>query len=304
MNNKSFFFIAVVFLNFTIYSQAQQWTYKLDGNEFDGKYKVAKVIGSGGSMPYQSPVLIINYFLESKDLNIFIADGGYAGCDDKRIILKFDGDDNLYSMTSSTNVGSEVWFFDDRYSDLSYISLLEKLKSYSLVYMRLKSRCGQADYKFPLSGSTKAIDYVAADYIRDEEEATLNYIAAERARVIKENEIALQKQQEEERLKLELKRKQEEVKFKKERLSVHVDMGGKIQCISRYDASIYVEPNILSKKVGDLIKGESITLSKHDSNFYRLHVSTNFIDSGGKSTHYFITIRAVLDETCDIINNE
>ncbi|MFT6205818.1 MAG: hypothetical protein ACI9V1_003437, partial [Spirosomataceae bacterium] len=68
MNNKSFFFIAVVFLNFTIYSQAQQWTYKLDGNEFDGKYKVAKVIGSGGSMPYQSPVLIINYFLESKDL--------------------------------------------------------------------------------------------------------------------------------------------------------------------------------------------------------------------------------------------
>ncbi len=107
----SVFFIVMLFTS----SFAQRWTYSSGGNEFDGKYKTSGVTGSGGEFPYSSPRLRVNYFLNSKNLNIYVSGGGYSGCDGKVIYIKFDGDETKYIMRGSSDVENEVWFFTEEY---------------------------------------------------------------------------------------------------------------------------------------------------------------------------------------------
>jgi hypothetical protein len=274
-----------IFLIFIIPSHAQKWTYKLSGNEFDGQYKTAKVIGSGGNFPYQSPSLVINYFVRDNNLNIYLANAGYAGCDEKSMVVKFNNDEKLYAMNASTNSDNDLWFIDDNYySDLTNINLLQKLKEHSFVFFRIKSKCGQTDYKFSLSGSTKAINYVAANYIQ---------VLGERNRV------------EEERVNRYI-REEEAREAAEEKLKTHIANGGKVKCVSFYDALVYDKPDISEVGIGNLIKGDSIIVSKYGSKlgFYNLHSSANFIESKGKSLYYYVTLKAVIDDTCEIVEDK
>ena len=42
----------------------QEWTYYLGGNDFDGKYREAYVIGKGDDSPYNKPHLYLNNFYQ------------------------------------------------------------------------------------------------------------------------------------------------------------------------------------------------------------------------------------------------
>jgi hypothetical protein len=72
----------------------QNWTYSSGNNAFDGAYRTSSVKGSGGSSPYNTPRLFINYFQEQNLLNIYITNAGYAGCDNLIIFGLFQNEVN------------------------------------------------------------------------------------------------------------------------------------------------------------------------------------------------------------------
>ena len=146
-----------------------QWKKSGKNDVFDGNYRSARVIGSGGNFPYTKPILVVNYFEKSDNLNIYIDNAGYSGCDNKVIYLKFDNDETIYMSTSiSTDANKEAWFIETgNYRTLANhkffdydLQLLEKLKKHNTLDIRMRSDCGESDYKFKLSGSTSAINYV------------------------------------------------------------------------------------------------------------------------------------------------
>jgi hypothetical protein len=144
---------------------AQKWTFKKTGNAFDGEYKVAMVGGSGGEFPYTSPTFYINYFQKDFLFNIYIGGAGYAGCDNKIIYVTFDKNTEIYEYSVSTDTENETWFFD--FNSTNEVKLLlEMMKKNSIMNIRVKSDCGQSDYKFSLSGSTSAIDFVSKEYLK------------------------------------------------------------------------------------------------------------------------------------------
>jgi hypothetical protein len=165
---KKVYLILIIIPLFSI-SYCQSWSYKAGENVFDGKYKIASVVGKGGKFPYNSPVFVINNF-KNETINIYISDVGYAGCDNKVAIIKFAGDSSTYKFAIKTNSDKDTWFIDYLYYStdedyINWIKLLDNLKKYSRMYIRLSSDCGQTDLEFPLIGSTAAINFVASDYI-------------------------------------------------------------------------------------------------------------------------------------------
>ena len=146
-----------------------QWKKSGKNDVFDGNYRSAMVVGSGGRFPYNKPILVVNYFEKSDNLNIYIDNAGYSGCSNKVIYLKFDNDETIYRSTSiSTDANKEAWFIETgNYSTLANqkffdydLQLLEKLKKHNTLDIRMRSDCGESDNKFKLSGSTSAINYV------------------------------------------------------------------------------------------------------------------------------------------------
>ena len=153
----------------SISSFEQKWTYSSGDNAFDGEYKSASVKGTGGNYPYQHPILVVNYFIKSDQMNIYFTDAGYAGCEKKIAFFKFDNDSIIYKFFVTTNSDKDVWFIE-KYSygvsNISVVELLEKMKNHNKVDVRLSSSCGQNDYQFSLSGSSVAIDFVALKYMK------------------------------------------------------------------------------------------------------------------------------------------
>lgn len=158
-------------LTLLIFSALSYSQWKKSGNNdvFDGNYRSAMVIGSGGKFPYTKPILVVNYFEKSDNLNIYIRNAGYSGCSDKVIYFKFESDDTIYRSTSiRTDANKEAWFIKTGNLNLpsnlnfldNHIQLLEKLKTHSKLDIRMMSSCSKADYQFNLSGSTSAINYV------------------------------------------------------------------------------------------------------------------------------------------------
>ncbi|MBL7811570.1 MAG: hypothetical protein JNL57_05055 [Bacteroidetes bacterium] len=188
MKIRGFALFTSFFIGFSSFIQAQVWTYKQDKNPFDGKYKTCSIIGSGGSFPYTQPVLVLNHFENALDLNLYISEVGYAGCDNKKILVQFDNEDSIYSYSSSTNNDKNVWFFDfssemnQSGQQLSMFKLLKKMQIMSTIQIRLESECGQSDYSFSLAGSTTAINFVASEWM----ENSLKNDLAEKMRRINE----------------------------------------------------------------------------------------------------------------------
>tara|TARA_R110001632_G_scaffold232140_1_gene372142 strand:- start:1293 stop:2264 length:972 start_codon:yes stop_codon:yes gene_type:complete len=195
-------------LLFTSISYSQSWKYNTFESDFDGSYKLARVYGTGGEFPYKNPDLVVLRY-STGSINIYISGAGYSGCDNKKVKFKFNNDDEIYTTSwvgSGTN--NDSWFIKSM-NDISEIQLLEKFTKHNSVSVRLISNCSSKDYKFSLSGSTKALDNVLGygwfkKQFEKEEERIKKYKESKRK---KEEEI-LKKYIENK----ELKRKRDSVK--------------------------------------------------------------------------------------------
>lgn len=144
------FFITLTFKSFS------QWSYKTVKSDFDGTYKRAIVVGSGGEYPYKNPYLVVRYGKEN-GLDIYISDAGYSGCDNRQVLFKFNGDDEKYkSKYINEGANSDSWFISSL-ENSSLFELLDKFMKHSYVSVRLSNDCVLKDYRFTLSGSSNAI---------------------------------------------------------------------------------------------------------------------------------------------------
>ena len=155
---KKFFTILLAIISFNI-TYSQSWKYKTFNSDFDGSYKLARVYGTGGEFPYKNPDLVVIRY-STGSINIYISDAGYSGCDNKNVSFKFNNDEKIYT-TSSVGGGAnnDSWFIYSM-EDISRNELLEKFTKHNYVSVRLSQDCGLKDYRFSLSGSTKALNYV------------------------------------------------------------------------------------------------------------------------------------------------
>ena len=146
-------------LLFTSISYSQSWKYNTFESDFDGSYKIARVYGTGGEFPYKNPDLVVLRY-STGAINIYISDAGYSGCDNKKVKFKFNNDDKIYTTSSvGDGTNNDSWFIYSM-NDISEIQLLEKFTKHNSVSVRLISNCSSKDYKFSLSGSTKALNTV------------------------------------------------------------------------------------------------------------------------------------------------
>lgn len=144
------FFITLSFESFS------QWSYKTVKTDFDGTYKRANVVGSGGEFPYENPYLVVRYGKEN-GLDIYISDAGYSGCDNRQVFFKFNGDDEKYkSKYVNEGANSDSWFISSL-ENSSLFELLDKFMKHSYVSVRLSNDCSLKDYRFSLGGSSNAI---------------------------------------------------------------------------------------------------------------------------------------------------
>lgn len=146
---------------------SQSWSYDKGGNAFDGEYRTSKVLGISDKHPYNRPVLVFNYFQKS-GYNLYITDVGYF-CDNVEIKITFDNTDIVYYATHvNPSNKQEVVFIGGSYYldskmgriDMSIFQLLSLIKSHNKMYVRLSDDCSIMNMEFPLSGSTRAINYV------------------------------------------------------------------------------------------------------------------------------------------------
>lgn len=144
-----------------------QWKYKSGNNSFDGKYKTAMVVGSGGTFPYNNPVFVINKF-DKGLINIYFSNAGFSGCNDKEIYFRFNGDKRVYQTKSvGKDKNNEIWFVNT-FKEIKIHEFLTKLMNHNSVDIRLKSSCSSRDYRFSLSGSTRALNFVIGKKYWDE----------------------------------------------------------------------------------------------------------------------------------------
>lgn len=144
------FFITLSFKSFS------QWSFKTVKSDFDGTYKRAITVGSGGEYPYKNPYLVVRYGKEN-GLDIYISDAGYSGCDNRQVLFKFNGDDEKYkSKYVNEGANSDSWFISSL-ENSSLFELLDKFMKHSYVSIRLSNDCVLKDYRFTLSGSSNAI---------------------------------------------------------------------------------------------------------------------------------------------------
>jgi len=162
----------IFFINLSAFSQ---WSFNSSKNDFDGNYKLAYVIGSGGEYPYNNPYLKVSKYEESTKVNIYISDAGYSGCDNLFLYFKFDEDNTIYvSSEVVSGVSNEAWFLKS-IDKIEIFELLEKFKKHKTVSVRVGSGCGFNDYKFSLNGASKSINYVVGEeYFKFERERKIN----------------------------------------------------------------------------------------------------------------------------------
>ena len=161
-------YISTILLLLSINLYSQSWKYKNGGDVFDGKYKTSFVKGSGSEFPYNKPNLSINKFDNDSSMNFYISSAGYftEGTGVKILWVFNTEPDVIYSTYdwSYSSDGKIIFFeeFNDPNSDnkISRYEFIEKLKLASKVSVRISNKFGSNNIVFPLSGSTKAIDFV------------------------------------------------------------------------------------------------------------------------------------------------
>jgi hypothetical protein len=141
---------------------AQGWKVSSGESDFDGTYKVASCVGVGGSIPYTSARLYINHFNE-EDINFYLTDFGYAGCDENSVTFLFDKK-RLYNASFNVNEENDAFFFNMFWKDgidlIFMDQIFKELTISSRLAIRVSNDCFIRDYIFDLNGSRQAIDKV------------------------------------------------------------------------------------------------------------------------------------------------
>ena len=203
---KKLLFILILLTTSLSYSQS--WKFKTFTSDFDGKYKLARVYGTGGEFPYQKPDLVVIKH-SGGSVDIYVSEAGYSGCDNKFIYFKFNGDEKKYRTNSvGGGANNDSWFVHSM-EDISTNELLEKFTKHNSVAVRLGSNCGRNDFKFSLRGSTKALNNVLGyGWLKKQLEKEEERIKKYKERKRKKEEEILKKYIEN----TELKRKKDSVK--------------------------------------------------------------------------------------------
>ena len=147
----------------------QSWEYSSGGNDFDGTYRTASVIGTGDDYPYNSPMLVVNYFDKTDKINFYINNAGYFTSNSSTSV-KFifsNEKDKIYNSSSvSISKDNKIIFLDDFFlnNTVNKLEMFKKLMDASYVSVRIENDYGKNDMKFSLSGSTKSIKYVINDF--------------------------------------------------------------------------------------------------------------------------------------------
>ena len=154
---------------------AQTWVYNKGGNDFDGNYRTAQVRGKGNDYPYTSPAIYVNKF-DNGDINLYISGLGYV-TDDFVLYFVFDGERTYKSASYlgelSKNSSSDVVFIKGASNSETLLPvtravLLDEIQKSSRMSVRFKTDYAKNDMSFPLSGSTKALNFVLGDsYVAD-----------------------------------------------------------------------------------------------------------------------------------------
>ena len=172
----------------------QSWRYSSQGNDFDGKYKISSIVGTGNDYPYNSPKLVICYTEKSNEIDFYISDAGYyTSSSNTQVMLSFNNEKGIIYKSLSLGYSSDrkSVFLDGNFSPnyLSPIKIFQKLMEASYVNIRIKNDYGQNDIRFSLNGSTKAIKYVIPyDAMLARE--------LEREKVVKENQLVTERAKE------------------------------------------------------------------------------------------------------------
>ena len=167
---KKLFTILFLLYSTRSFCQTDKWKYSKGSSDFDGEYRTATIVGTGGEFPYANPLFVVNRFNNDLTPNVYITKAGYAGCANTVAYFKFNNDDTVYLMEVTTNNESDVWFIKyASYEDEPlYVSdLIKKMSEASYMSVRLRSDCGQTDYRFSLNGSTKALKFVVPSYFNN-----------------------------------------------------------------------------------------------------------------------------------------
>ena len=147
--------ITVLFLIFQFYGFSQTgWFSRVDDDPFDGKTFYAFSLGYGGESPYSNPTFVLRY-TEKNNLEAYIRDLGYSGCDDNKIEIAFNNSsDNIEVFNVNESKNRDAVFF--KTGDIK--RLIDGLKKYSTTTIRFSNSCSQKRFKVSLRGSTKAIN--------------------------------------------------------------------------------------------------------------------------------------------------
>ena len=162
------YLLCIVLFSISSIIEAQSWNYKTSGNDFDGKYKIASINGSGNNYPYNKPSLVVNYFEKDDSFNFYINGSGYnSSSSDVEVLWVFSNEkDVIYESRYRTlSADGKSIFFHEFYSPksdeiISVYEFINKLKAASYVSLRVNGKYDKNDIKFSLSGSTKAINHV------------------------------------------------------------------------------------------------------------------------------------------------
>jgi hypothetical protein len=161
--------ILLLFVAFNLNSIGQfkssgNWTYDNNSDVFDGSYKIASIKGTGSVAPYKTPTFAIWIMKNDSIPKVCLKGVPYAGCDGKKVKIKFDNEETIYQMVASSGENNESWFiqpYEYRFTE----DFFKALRSRNFMYLRFSSDCNQSyDCTFNLLGSTSAINFLHLNY--------------------------------------------------------------------------------------------------------------------------------------------
>jgi hypothetical protein len=128
---------AIGLLLITILSYSQTWTYHKSENAFDGSIKTSSVEGVGYEFPYTKPIFVINVFNGDKENpNVYLSKVPYSGCDNNKVLVRFDKDEKIYKLLATSNKDNEQWFLN---FSSNYIPVVDSVQQEIIYYVVKKA---------------------------------------------------------------------------------------------------------------------------------------------------------------------
>lgn len=88
--------LLLILISLPMIGAGQSWRYSSKENDFDGKYKITHVVGTGNDYPYDSPLLVICYYEQSDQIDLYISDAGhYTSSSNTEVLLSFNNEKGI-----------------------------------------------------------------------------------------------------------------------------------------------------------------------------------------------------------------